>query len=117
MNQSERSIWDLVEFVSILFTRAYMAARARAYEHPMPMVRMLAQQDHAHSESILLERELAIYRSQRQCKSPKHRPHYSPQERSEILQLMRLRGWSCKEAATRFGTGNGRCATNSWLKI
>ena len=102
MAHSERSVWDLVESVTILFMRGYLAARSRAFEHPMPMVRLLAQRDHAHTESVLLERELAIYRSQRHCKSPKLRPHYSPQERSEILQLMCLRGWSCKEAAARF---------------
>ncbi len=102
MNQRERSVWDLVESVSIFFMRGYLAARARAFEHPMPMVRLLAQRDHAHSDAVLLERELAIYRSQRQCKPAKHRPHYAPQERAEILQLMRLRGWSCKEAAARF---------------
>ncbi len=102
MNQGERSIWDLVESVSTLFMRGYLTARSRAYEHPMPMVRLLAQRDHAHTDSVLLERELAIFRSQRHCKSPKHRPHYSPQERSEILQLMRLRGWSSKETAARF---------------
>jgi len=102
MEHSERSAWDLVESVSILFMRGFLKARSRAFEYPMPMVRLLAQRDHAHTDSVLLERELAIYRSQRHCKSPKHRPHYSPQERSEILQLMRLRGWSCKEAAARF---------------
>lgn len=102
MNQRERSVWDLVESVSVLFMRGYLAARARAFEHPMPMVRLLAQRDHAHSDAVLLERELAIYRSQRQRNPAKHRPHYAPQERAEILQLMRLRGWSCKEAAARF---------------
>tara|TARA_R110000744_G_scaffold112179_2_gene210416 strand:+ start:10999 stop:11862 length:864 start_codon:yes stop_codon:yes gene_type:complete len=102
MKQGERSVWDLVDSVSTLFMRGYLTARSRAYEHPMPMVGLLAQRDHAHTESVLLERELAIYRSQRHCKSPKLRPHYSPQERSEILQLMCLRGWSCKEAAARF---------------
>ena len=102
MNQRERSIWDLVESISILFMRGYLAARTRAFEHPMPMVRLLAQRDHAHSDAVLLERELAIYRSQRQRKPAKHRPHYAPQERAEILQLMRLRGWSCKETAARF---------------
>ena len=102
MAHNERSAWDLVESVSILFMRGYLTARSRAYEHPMPMVRLLAQRDHAHTDSVLLERELAIFRSQRHCKSPKHRPHYSPQERSEILQLMRLRGWSSKEVAARF---------------
>ncbi|MEQ9207267.1 MAG: integrase core domain-containing protein [Phycisphaerales bacterium] len=102
MKQQERSVWDLVESVSILFMRGYLAARARAFEHPMPMVRLLAQRDHAHSDAVLLERELAIYRSQRRRKPAKQRPHYAPQERAEILQLMRLRGWSCKEAAARF---------------
>jgi len=87
MNQGERSVWDLVESVSVLFMRGYLTARARAYEHPMPMVRLLVQRDHAHTESVLLERELAIYRFQRHCKSPKLRPYYSPQERWEILQL------------------------------
>ena len=78
MNQGKRSIWDLVESISTLIMRGYLAARSRAYEHPMPMVSQLAQRDHAHTESVLHERELAIYRSQRHCKSPKHRPHYSP---------------------------------------
>tara|TARA_R110002072_G_C7977582_1_gene535743 strand:- start:23499 stop:24734 length:1236 start_codon:yes stop_codon:yes gene_type:complete len=102
MNQNERTVWDLVESVTILFMRGYLAARARAFEHPMPMVRLLAQRDHAHSDTVLLERELAIYRSQRHRNPAKQRPHYAPQERAEILQLMRLRGWSCKETATRF---------------
>lgn len=29
-------------------------------------------------------------------------PHYAPQERAKTLQLMRLRGWNCQEAAARF---------------
>ena len=29
MKQRERSVWDLVESVSILFMRGYLAARAR----------------------------------------------------------------------------------------
>lgn len=54
MNRRERSIWDLVESVSILFMRGYLGARARAFEHPMPLVRLLAQRDHAHSDAVLL---------------------------------------------------------------
>ena len=63
MNQRDWSLWDLVESVSILFMRGYLAARARTFEHLMPMVRILAQRDHAHSDAVLLEHELAIYRS------------------------------------------------------
>ena len=100
--QSERPLWNLVDAVSILFMHAYMAARARAFGHPSPMVRVLAQRDHAYTDSVLLERELAIFRSQRQSRPAKRRPHYAPQERAEIPQLMRLRGWSTKETAARF---------------
>ena len=81
--------------------RGYLAARARAYEHPIPMVRLLALRDHAHSDAVLLEREFAIYPSQRQRK-PATPPQYASQERAENLQLMKLRGWSCKDAAARF---------------
>ncbi len=96
------SIWTAVDAVSTLFMRGYITARARAFGHPSPMVRVLAQRDHAYSDAVLLERELAIFRSQRQGRTPKMRAHYAPKERVEILQLMRLRGWSAKEAAAHF---------------
>ncbi|MEM9082058.1 MAG: helix-turn-helix domain-containing protein [Planctomycetota bacterium] len=96
------SIWPAVYAVSTLFVRGYVTARARALGHPSPMVRVLAQRDHAYSDAVLLERELAMFRSQRQGRTPKTRPHYAPKERAEILQLMRLRGWSTKEAAAHF---------------
>lgn len=97
-----RSTWSLIDAVSVFFMQAYMVARARAFEHPSPMLRLLAQRDHAHTDAVLLERELAIYRSQRQRWPTKRRPHFAPQERSEILQLRRLRGWLVKETAQRF---------------
>lgn len=100
--QREGSMWDLVDAISALFMHAYVSARARACSHPSPMVRLFVQRDHAFTDSILLERELAIFRSQRQGYPAKQRPHYSPQERAEIFQLMRLRGWSAKETASRF---------------
>ncbi|MEM9082673.1 MAG: DDE-type integrase/transposase/recombinase [Planctomycetota bacterium] len=96
------SFWPAVDAVSTLFMRGYLTARARAFSHPSPMVRILAQRDHAYSDAVLLQRELAIFRSQRQGRSPKTRAHYAPKERAEILQLMRLRGWSTKEAAAHF---------------
>lgn len=98
----EGSVWALVDAVSVLFMHAYTEARARAFAHASPMVRLLAARDHAHAEAVLLERELAIFRSQRRGRPAKTRPHYTPQERSEILHLMRLRGWSAKETAARF---------------
>lgn len=79
-----------------------MVARTHVFENPSPMLWLLAQRDHAHTDAVLLERELAIHRSQRQRRPAKRRPHFAPQERCEILQLKRLRGWSTKETAQRF---------------
>lgn len=83
--------------------QAYTAARIRAFSHPSPTVRLLAQKDHAYSDAVLLERELAIFRSHRQNHPPERRPYYSLAQCAEILQLMRLRGWSAKVAVARFG--------------
>ena len=96
------SVWLLVDAVAVLFARSYMLARTRAVSHVSPMVRMLGLRDHAHSEAALLERELEIFRSHRRHPPPGRRPHYSPEERSEILLIGRLRGWSSRELADRF---------------
>ncbi|GAB5496014.1 MAG: hypothetical protein Phyf2KO_10940 [Phycisphaerales bacterium] len=50
----------------------------------------------------MLERELAVFRSQLEWKPAHQRPHYSPAERAQILEIMKLRGWSAKEAGARF---------------
>jgi transposase len=62
----------------------------------------MGQRDHAFSDAALLERELAVFRSHRHRKPAKQRPHYAPEERAEILQVMRLRGWSAKQTGQRF---------------
>ena len=98
LNQRERPIRDLAESVSILFIRGHLAARARAFEHPMQMVRILAQRDHVHSNTVLLERELAIETQPNNASTTRRRNNF------ERLQFMRLRGWSCKETAARFAT-------------
>lgn len=74
----ERSIWGLVDAVSILFMQAYTAARVRAFGHPWPVVQVLAQRDHAHSDAVLLERELAIFRSHRQSRPAEAAPVLLP---------------------------------------
>ncbi len=95
-------MWGLVEAISTMFMHAYMRARTRAIVHPSPMVRMLGQRDQAFNDSVLLERELAIFRAHRQRCPAKERAHYSPGERAEILQVKRLRGWPAKRIAERF---------------
>lgn len=62
----------------------------------------MGQGDVCHQDASLLERVLAIHRGHRQRRPAKERPHYCPEERAEILQVMRLRGWSAKVAGQRF---------------
>lgn len=85
---SPRSIWNLIDAVSVLLARAYMTARARTLGHPSPVVRLLAQRDHAYTDSVLLERELAIFRSQRHRYPAKRRPHFLPKngQRSQLSE-------------------------------
>ncbi|MEM9752934.1 MAG: DDE-type integrase/transposase/recombinase [Planctomycetota bacterium] len=97
-----RSMWALIDAISSLMMRSYMVARVRAFAQGSPVLRLLAERDHAHSEAVLLERELAIFQTQRRRYPAKHRPHFAPQERAEILQLQRLRGWSAKQTTERF---------------
>lgn len=95
-------MWALADRVATLFACAATTARARMLAHASPLVRVMGERDALHTEGSLLERELAIFRSQRFRKPAKQRPFYTPEERAEILQVMRLRGWSPKEAGERF---------------
>ena len=95
-------MWALADHVATLFACAATTARARMLAHASPLVRVMGQRDALHAETSLLERELTVFRSQRFRKPSKQRPFYAPEERAEILQVMRLRGWSPKEAGERF---------------
>ena len=95
-------MWALADRLASLLMCAATTARVRMLAHSSPLVRVMGQRDHAFSDSALLERELAVFRSQRYRKPAKQRPHYAPKERAEILQVMRLRGWSAKQAGQRF---------------
>jgi hypothetical protein len=57
------------------------------------MCHRATQRDHAVGQSYLLQRELDIFRDQRQAMAPHRRPHYTPEDRLAILQLMRLKPW------------------------
>ena len=98
-----RSIWHLVDSVATAISQSYGIARSRALTNPMASVRMKAQRDHLYTEAALLERELEIFRSQRLSKPSRQRPHFSPEQRAEIMQLAALRQWSAAYTARRFG--------------
>jgi hypothetical protein len=69
---------------------AATTARARMLAHSSPLVRVIGQRDTPSPTLPFSERELAVFRSERHRKPAKQRSHYAPEERAEILQVMRL---------------------------
>lgn len=97
-----QSVWEVADGIATAFMCAAMTARARMLEHASLLVRLLGQRDALHHDASKLERELAVFTSQRERKPAHQRPHYSPAERTQILEVMKLRGWSAKEVGARF---------------
>ncbi|MEL6761931.1 MAG: hypothetical protein AAFP04_16245, partial [Myxococcota bacterium] len=102
MSELERTPWAVADGIASAFMRAAVLARTRMLDHASPIVRTMGQRDAAGHDAALLERELEVFRSHRRRKPAHQRSHYSPAERAHILEIMRLRGWSTKEAAQRF---------------
>jgi transposase len=98
----DRSAWEVAEGVATTFMCAAMTARARILEHASSLIRLLGQRDALYHNTSLLERELAVFPSQRERKPAHQRPLYPPAERAQILEVIKLRGWSAKEAGVRF---------------
>jgi hypothetical protein len=78
VSPDSRSLWHLIESIAIAMAQGYGLARTRALSHVAPMTRMLGQRDHLYTETAMLEREVAIFRSQRMAKAPRRRPQFDP---------------------------------------
>ncbi|MDP6720164.1 MAG: hypothetical protein QGF59_16000, partial [Pirellulaceae bacterium] len=96
------TVLHLIDSIAIAIAQGYMLARVRLISHPSPVVRLTAARDAASWDGQMLERELAVFRQQRERIPAKQRPHYTPTHRLEILQIMQLRDWSAAETARRF---------------
>jgi len=92
----------LIDAIAVLLAQAGQLARVRLASAASPILRLMMERDHATHEAELLQRELAVLRNQRAAMKPHHRPDYTPDQRLEILQIMRLRGWSVVTVAERF---------------
>jgi len=87
--------------ILVVFANAYLAARSRAMGSPSKTVRLLTEIDDLKLDNALLGRELAAQRRRIAAMAPARRPNFLPDDRREILALMRYRGWSAKQAAKR----------------
>ena len=99
---SNSTVLHLIDSIAIAIAQGYMLARVRLISHPSPVVRLTAARDAASWDGQMLERELAVFRQQRERIPAKQRPHYTPTHRLEIRQIMQLRDWSAAETAKRF---------------
>ena len=91
----------MADGIATAFMRAMVLARTRMLDHASPLVRMMGQRGAAGHSAALLERALEVFRSERYRKPSHQRPHYAPAERAQNFEVMKLRGWSTKEAAQR----------------
>ena len=109
---SNSSVLQCIDAIAILIAQGYMLARARLVSHPSPLLRIAAVRDAWAWETALLERELAVFRQERERIPAKQPPHYTPTHRLEILQIMRLRQWSCgaRQSCARRSVGRHRVA-------
>lgn len=96
------AILRIIDSVALVFSQAIQLARVRLASAASPISRMMAEWDHALTETQLLRRELAILHGQRETMPPHRRPDNTPEHRLAILQLMRLRDWSVAIVAKRF---------------
>ncbi len=85
---SNSSALLFIDSIAIAIAQGYMLARARLVSHPSPVVRLAAARDAAVWDAALLERELAVFRQERERIPAKQRSHYTPTHRLEILQIM-----------------------------
>ncbi len=67
-----------------------------------------------HRDNELLRQELRLKDARMEGVPARRRPHYSPVERMEILELKAARGWSTAEAARRFHVSEA--TVTSWLR-
>ena len=91
-----------IDAIATVFMQAYMLARCRALGSRAGAIRAIAQRDHATWDAALKERELVVFRRRLEGLNPHKRPTVQPQDRTEILLIMRLRGWSLKKTSRRF---------------
>ena len=104
----------LIDVIAISIAQGYILARARSTSRPLPVLRLAAVRHAIAWDAALLERELAVFRQERDRIPAKQRPHCALTHRLEILQIMRLRDWSAAKTAQRFVLDPN--SVRGWLK-
>ena len=96
-----RPVRRAFESILVVFANAYLAARSRAAGCPSKIVRLLAEISDLRLRNALLERELAAQRRRIDSMPPAKRPHFLPDDRAQMLALIRHQGWNARQSARR----------------
>ena len=63
---SNSTVLHLIDALAMAIAQGYMLARARLASHPSPVVRLTATRDATTWDAALVERELAVFRQERE---------------------------------------------------
>ncbi|HEY6724777.1 MAG TPA: DDE-type integrase/transposase/recombinase [Polyangiaceae bacterium] len=93
---------------------AITVVRGWAVNSRIARVRLAGDNDRLKAEVALLNRELDLLRARFERIPAKNRPHLSPAQRLEVLQLKAARAWNSAQIARRFLLAPSTVA--AWLK-
>src|SRR5690606_19268587 len=93
---------------------AIALARSWAVNSRIARVRLAGEHDRLKTEVALLHRELDLFRARFERIPAKNRPHFSPPQRLEVLELKAARAWSNAQLARRLLLAPSTVA--GWIK-
>jgi len=82
--------------------RGLVAARGWCADSPLVRVRRAAKLDGLRAEVALLKEEMRLKDRRMARIAPASRPHYTPEERLDVLAVGAARGWNGQQLAERF---------------
>jgi hypothetical protein len=109
-----RPVRQALDAIATTMSALLFLVRARAADHLSPLIRAFADRDAIFLDRELLRREVALLRARIESLAPQQRPHYRPEARLAILQLMRLRHWTVEHTADRLAVHAN--TVRHWLK-
>ena len=125
---TDATVLRIIDSLAIVFAQAYQLARMRLSSNSSPVLRIVAQRDQMAWEVEIMRRDFAVLQGQRESMPAHRRPTFSPEQRLEILQIMRLQNWNAKRIADRFilhvntvrqwvKAVDGRCESSTLLDV
>lgn len=97
-----RAVRQAVDATAAFIKIAFLLGRERALDTGMDTVKIMAKRNTLAHELGLARDDIGMLRRRIMNIDPNKRPQYTPEDRFNILQEIRLRGWSLKKAAAHY---------------